>query len=947
MLKVGILVALLASSMVVEPVYCFPEEGQSEPACLLQSAFASSDISVSGANMVEAADSAPVSLMLEEDESAMKEVMLRSQARSRTCKAHFAYLNRKVNGLEHARNVSDKKIDEIVKGFISKQSGSQDACSSQLLEAKHQLNQIHDYVMDLVMQVNSTEKAILALDKQMQDKIKEMEVLDKWKEDEIDKCEKKKQEYIEMYKKLSDEMKEMKEIASPGVAMDVKTGKIITAEAAVGLIQKHSDPSANYIMNFLSSAKDRMGEVKDMKGLDVLIKGTQAAAKQFLSCMSHTSGPERLSQLQQSQKPKCALRADTYNSQQIPANCRSKNFPVGSKFCVAGRTYTVLKSWDSSGGSSVNHARVPGRETIKKGTEITFGSCGQEETEPETGGDDPEPYNCRTREKWSSEKTTWCCKNKGLGCPKPTTPARPKPTNTKCALRADTYNSQQIPANCRSKNFPVGSKFCVAGRTYTVLKSWDSSGGSSVNHARVPGRETIKKGTEITFGSCKPETGGPDPEPGTEENPKPEPEPVLDDDDDDDAEGEEKGKGKGKGKKGKGKGKKGKGNPETEPETGGDDPEPYNCRTRELWSSEKTAWCCKNKGLGCPKPQVKPISIPPRPKPKLPTEKTVDDFGDEGPDMGDLSDGSAVEGSGGDLSGGADGSGDGYSIEADGSFSRDKDDQAAIDAAEAIKNGAATPENCAAEKDALEETYLKTYVELSRLKDEYNDLANSTACFDNVESIYKSRKTPLQEAVDNLIKDIDVKVRELQGLRPRLESATIAEKKLRKHIATLTQECAQLPETISNLDKVRDAIEALSKCPGLSRVQFSLPKWTGTWVTVHLKAKKMTDEEQDKALDAACAAAAQGSRAAEVGEIAEQTVEGIPETNTAELPLVGTCPNCAGDEAADFPSGHKRVCFRPGKELTPSGKSTNCASGKKAVLCVTDRENVRQIPGES
>merc|ERR1719230_1442070 len=101
--------------------------------------------------------------------------------------------------------------------------------------------------------------------------------------------------------------------------------------------------------------------------------------------------------------------------------------------------------------------------------------------------------------------------------------------------------------------------------------------------------------------------------------------------------------------------------------------------------------------------------------------------------------------------------------------------------------------------------------------------------------------------------------RELQGLRPRLESATDAEAELRKHIVTLTEECTQLPETVSNLDKVRDAIEALSKCPGLSRVQFSLPKWTGTWVSMSLKAKNMTDEEQDEALDAACAAAAEGT----------------------------------------------------------------------------------------
>jgi len=277
---------------------------------------------------------------------------------------------------------------------------------------------------------------------------------------------------------------------------------------------------------------------------------------------------------------------------------------------------------------------------------------------------------------------------------------------------------------------------------------------------------------------------------------------------------------------------------------------------------------------------------------------------------------------------------------------RDEDDQAAIDAAEAIKSGAASPQQCATEKKVLEETYVKTYVELSRLKDEYHTLANSTACVDNVESLYKSRKTPLQEAIDQLIKDIDAKTRALQGLRPRLESATKAEAEMRKHIATLTQECSELPATVSDLDKVRDAIEALHKCPALSRVQFSIPKWTGAWISFDLKAKKMTDEEQDKAMNAACDKAAAGTRAAEVSEISMRTVEGIPETNTADLPLIGACPNCAGEEATDFPSGHKRVCWRKGKKLTPKHKSQNCAAGQKAVLCVTDRDNLREIPGE-
>jgi len=80
----------------------------------------------------------------------------------------------------------------------------------------------------------------------------------------------------------------------------------------------------------------------------------------------------------------------------------------------------------------------------------------------------------------------------------PTPPSASKDSK-ECALRGDTYNSKQIPANCPSSKFPVGQKFCVDGTTYTVTKSWDSVGGSTVNHARKSGRGKIRKGTKITF----------------------------------------------------------------------------------------------------------------------------------------------------------------------------------------------------------------------------------------------------------------------------------------------------------------------------------------------------------------------------------------------------------------------------------------------------------------
>merc|ERR1719271_2011245 len=110
---------------------------------------------------------------------------------------------------------------------------------------------------------------------------------------------------------------------------------------------------------------------------------------------------------------------------------------------------------------------------------------------------------------------------------------------------------------------------------------------------------------------------------------------------------------------------------------------------------------------------------------------------------------------------------------------------------------------CQAEKDALQKTYVKAYVELSRLKAEYEELANSSACVDSTLEQFKNQMVPLQRDANKLAAAINEKVQELQALRPRLEAARRAEKELRKQVKELTAECDDLGPTVSDLDKVR------------------------------------------------------------------------------------------------------------------------------------------------
>merc|ERR1719161_429656 len=230
-----------------------------------------------------------------------------------------------------------------------------------------------------------------------------------------------------------------------------------------------------------------------------------------------------------------------------------------------------------------------------------------------------------------------------------------------------------------------------------------------------------------------------------------------------------------------------------------------------------------------------------------------------------------------------------------------------------------SPEECKKQKEELEKTYVKAYVELARLTAEYSELVKTTACTDQVNSVYEERAPALQESAEKLSKLSSDTAEELKELRPRLDSAIEADKKLRKQVEELTEECENLPETISDLDKVRKAIGALSLCPGLERPEFKMPHWTGKWVVFTQDAKSQDDKQQDAGMNWACNNQIKGSRVAESSEIQERTILDMPVNNTGEFPLMGGCPNCAGDLDATMKSGHARKCSFRGQTLNEDG----------------------------
>jgi len=75
-------------------------------------------------------------------------------------------------------------------------------------------------------------------------------------------------------------------------------------------------------------------------------------------------------------------------------------------------------------------------------------------------------------------------------------------------------------------------------------------------------------------------------------------------------------------------------------------------------------------------------------------------------------------------------------------------------------------------------------------------------------------------------------------------------------------------------------------------------------------------------------------RAASVAEMEAHAILDLPVENEAETPLIGPCPACEGDKDEAATSGHLRVCWNAGANLTIGERFSKCSDGQKSIACV-------------
>jgi hypothetical protein len=274
---------------------------------------------------------------------------------------------------------------------------------------------------------------------------------------------------------------------------------------------------------------------------------------------------------------------------------------------------------------------------------------------------------------------------------------------------------------------------------------------------------------------------------------------------------------------------------------------------------------------------------------------------------------------------------------------------------------------CKAQLQWLEIYYVKAYVELTRLVGAFEVTSNTSACIEIATKNCKTRKDPIEAKINELTQKLVAYREKIKQLQARIDVGQQAAEDLRKHIDVLRTRCQEMTNTTEALNKVLDVIHVMGECPGLGRPEFHIPLWVGGWQEIDWTSGT-TDSQLDTAMDAKCASLGQTDgitpRAAEASEIAELAIEGIPEAYNGTRPLLGKCSPataswhdaslCTG--AADatggdadpliptHPSGHSRTCWDENAQFAVKTMRMDCNYGPKAIMCVLDRGNIRNVP---
>lgn len=134
--------------------------------------------------------------------------------------------------------------------------------------------------------------------------------------------------------------------------------------------------------------------------------------------------------------------------------------------------------------------------------------------------------------------------------------------------------------------------------------------------------------------------------------------------------------------------------------------------------------------------------------------------------------------------------------------------------------------DCHASREVLQEEYTKAYHELHRLRDAAAKTRDESyaVCIAEAKGVLEEAETRLNAAIQAATRNMERAEDVNMKLLPLLQDSQRALAKVQKHLEELVPTCDVEDSVSTHLQRVRDLILSLQKCPGRNDFKLTLPK---------------------------------------------------------------------------------------------------------------------------
>merc|ERR1719389_940262 len=134
--------------------------------------------------------------------------------------------------------------------------------------------------------------------------------------------------------------------------------------------------------------------------------------------------------------------------------------------------------------------------------------------------------------------------------------------------------------------------------------------------------------------------------------------------------------------------------------------------------------------------------------------------------------------------------------------------------------------DCDAMREVLQEEFTKSWEEITRLKQEGEQLAQEQKelCFDEAKEVHNTKHATITQDIKDSTRSIQMAKDVISALEPLLKNAKDEAEALAVHIQSLKGDCNVDTAVSDHLKTVRRLIQSLNECPGRNDFRLTVPE---------------------------------------------------------------------------------------------------------------------------